>query len=316
MTSRFSFTTSLLLATLQVHARKFTVVSEFPSPDLYTDLNVGTAVPDQPTGWDASPGSSVTFDVPDNWKAGRIWGRRDCDFSSGSSDPSTCLTGGCNGGLLCDNRTGTGVPPCSVAEWTLQGDGNRDFYDVSLVDGFDLPMSITNNQNCPEAGCYTDLNPSCPDALKGPSNSSGATLGCKSSCQIDTNQADSPNCCSGSYSTADTCPSSGVAYYDYFKGNCPDSYAYAYDESSGTALFTCDSSLNADYTLVFCPSGSNSSSSSAASSSPSQTTSGGGASASASASDENSATSRGAAVADMVVQLAGVSGLVFVGLAL
>ena len=33
------------------------------------------------------------------------------------------------GGLLCDAHTGTGVPPASVAEWTLSGDGNRDFYD-------------------------------------------------------------------------------------------------------------------------------------------------------------------------------------------
>lgn len=40
---------------------------------------------------------------------------------------------------------------------------------------------------------------------------------------------------------------------DYTEDNCPDAYAYAYDESSGTALWTCDSGLNADYTLTFCP---------------------------------------------------------------
>ena len=33
--------------------------------------------------------------------------------------------------------------------------------------------------------------------------------------------------------------------------NCPNSYAYAYDESSGTALWTCDKA--ADYTITFCP---------------------------------------------------------------
>lgn len=37
------------------------------------------------------------------------------------------------------------------------------------------------------------------------------------------------------------------------EGNCPNAYAYAFDESSGTALWTCDSGLNADYTLTFCP---------------------------------------------------------------
>lgn len=38
--------------------------------------------------------------------------------------------------------------------------------------------------------------------------------------------------------------------------NCPNSYCYAYDESSGTALWTCDASLEADYTITFCPSSS------------------------------------------------------------
>lgn len=286
---------------------------------MYTDLNVGTAVPDQPTGWEASAGSSATFDVPDNWKAGRIWGRRDCDFSSGSTDPTTCLTGGCNGGLLCDNTTGTGVPPCTVAEWTLQGDGNRDFYDVSLVDGFDLPMSITNTQNCPVAGCFVDLNPSCPDALRGSTNSTGSPVGCNSACQVDDNQADSPNCCSGSYATADTCPSSGVAYYSYFKGNCPNAYAYAYDESSGTALFTCDASLDADYTLEFCPSANASTSTAAsgstpATSGPASATSqnGGPASSSTSSTDENAARSLGTDVNGAFVHLTYAFGLLIV----
>jgi hypothetical protein len=34
---------------------------------------------------------------------------------------------------------------------------------------------------------------------------------------------------------------------------CPNSYAYAYDESSKTALWTCDSKLSADYVVTFCP---------------------------------------------------------------
>lgn len=49
--------------------------------------------------------------------------------------------------------------------------------------------------------------------------------------------------------------SAGVAYYHYFKDHCRNSYAYAYDESSGTALWTCDSKKKADYTLTFCPPG-------------------------------------------------------------
>jgi len=48
--------------------------------------------------------------------------------------------------------------------------------------------------------------------------------------------------------------STGVAYYSYFKSKCPNSYVYAYDESSKTALFTCPSGSKPDYTLTFCPS--------------------------------------------------------------
>lgn len=95
----------------------------------------------------------------------------------------------------------------------------------------------------------------------------------------DFSPANSANCCSGSFDTPATCPPSGtcrtslqsflrtggtniflkikkiigVQFYDYFKSNCPNSYVYAYDESSDTALWTCDSDLKADYTLTFCP---------------------------------------------------------------
>jgi hypothetical protein len=65
--------------------------------------------------------------------------------------------------------------------------------------------------------------------------------------------SDSGNCCSGSHSTAAACPPSGVQFYAFFKQACPSSYAYAYDESSNTALWTFDSRLLADYTLTFCP---------------------------------------------------------------
>ncbi|KJA25242.1 hypothetical protein HYPSUDRAFT_418893 [Hypholoma sublateritium FD-334 SS-4] len=251
------FLASVSIAVIGASARTFTVYNACPFtiwPAMFTDLNVAPNVPNFPTGWEAASFTKVSFTVPDNWKAGRIWARRDCDFST-NPGPNSCLDGGCNGGLLCDPHTGTGVPPATVAEWTLQGDGNKDFYDVSLVDGYNLPMRINNDQGCPVADCPVDLGPNCPSQLKGPFDSTGFPVGCKSACDanLDGNQANSANCCSGSHNTPATCPSSGVEFYSYFKGNCPNSYAYAFDESSGTALWTCDSSLNADYTLTFCP---------------------------------------------------------------
>ncbi|KAI0767494.1 Osmotin thaumatin-like protein [Fomes fomentarius] len=237
-------------------ARRFTVYNNCPFtiwPAIFTDLHVGSARPNQPTGWAQNAYQAVSFDVPDNWKAGRIWGRRNCDFSV-NPGPNSCLTGGCNGGLLCDPNTGTGVPPATLAEFTLQGDGWQDWYDVSVVDGYDLPMRISNNVGCPVADCPVDLGPNCPAALKGPYDSSGFPVGCASACKAGLGDpVNNPNCCTGSHNTAATCPSSGVAYYDYFKSNCKNAYVFPYDEPSGTALWTCDSNKRADFTITFCP---------------------------------------------------------------
>ncbi|KIM82874.1 hypothetical protein PILCRDRAFT_820174 [Piloderma croceum F 1598] len=275
---KFVSAACFLVFASRAFARTFTVKNNCAFtiwPAVFTDLNVGTSVPNVPTGWEAESGSQVMFDVPDDWTAGRIWARRDCDFSNNNTGPNSCLDGGCNRGLLCDPHTGTGVPPASVAEWTLQGAGNMDFYDTSLVDGFNLALSITNNVGCPVADCPVDLVPNCPTPIQGPFDSSGAAVGCESACQanLDDNQSNSPNCCTGTFSTPATCPSSGVDFYSYFKNNCPNSYVYAFDESSGTALWTCDSGLNADYTLTFCPSNSTTAATTEMSSAPAATSS-------------------------------------------
>ncbi|KAI6007545.1 thaumatin [Pisolithus orientalis] len=215
-------------------------------PAMFTAI--GTA-PTYPGGWEAPAGTSVTFTVPDNWSSARIWGRRGCTFTA---DSNSCLDGGCSGGLQCN---GIGAPPATLAEFTLGGDTGTDYYDVSLVDGFNIPVSITNNVGCSVADCPVDLGPNCPTPLRGPFDVSGNIVGCKSACEagLDSDTANSPNCCTGNYSTPATCPSSGVQYYSYFKSNCPNSYCYAYDESSGTALWTCDGSKSPAYTITFCP---------------------------------------------------------------
>lgn len=248
---KFSAMTSFALAFASgAAARQITVYNACPFtvwPALFTDVNAGGGIPSQVTGWTLGSYEKTVFTVPENWKAGRIWGRRNCDFSK--PGPTSCLTGGCNGGLVCDPTTGTGVPPATVAEFTF--DGTQDNYDVSLVDGADLPMRINPTAGCPVAECPVDLGPNCPTEIKGPFDASGFPLGCKSWCQVS---GDPAACCTGSHSGGpDVCPSSGVKYYSYFKTNCPRSYAYAYDEPSGTALFTCPTSNHADYTITFCP---------------------------------------------------------------
>jgi hypothetical protein len=165
-------------------------------------------------------GASVDITVPNTWKSGRIWGRTKCDFSKG---PLACETGGCNGGLHCDKNTGTGVPPATLAEWTMAGDGNQDWYDVSLVDGFNLPMSLVPvNTKCHEASCKVNLVPKCPGPLAVPG-------GCKSACMVDKNPGNSPSCCSGSHNKPATCPPSGVPYYDYFSAYLHGAFEFETD---------------------------------------------------------------------------------------
>lgn len=204
--------------------------------------------PKHPTGWAQQPGQVVSFAVPDVWKAARIWGRTHCN-----ADGTGCKSGDC-GGLECTPGV-TGKPPASLAEFTLQTSDGPDNYDISLVDGFNLPVSITPSRgDCPAPKCVKDLNPGCPAELKPKDGSDG----CLSQCQVDAlagHPDNNPNCCSGIHDKPETCPKSGVKYYEYFKNGCRDAYAYAYDEKSESALWTCDGSKGlSDYTVEFCPS--------------------------------------------------------------
>ncbi|KAJ7438160.1 thaumatin, partial [Mycena latifolia] len=210
--------------------------------------------PSQTTGWVAPPLTNVSFTIPNDWN-GRIWGRRNCDFTT-NPGANSCLDGGCNGGLVCDVNTGTGIAPATLAEFFLPGDGLTDFYDVSLVDGFNLPMRIDNNAGCAVTSCPVDLGPNCPSDQKGPFDASGAPVGCKSACTVDIlagNADNSPNCCTGTHGTPATCPPTGVRNYAYFKSSCPNAYAYVYDDAGESPLESCASSKKAAYTITFCP---------------------------------------------------------------
>ncbi|GAA5976355.1 hypothetical protein JCM5350_001430 [Sporobolomyces pararoseus] len=240
--------TTTLVSAAEQH-RTFTVKNNCKStvwPAIFTSS--GTA-PSFSTGWKAKKNSQVKFKVSENW-SGRIWARTGCKFKKGETLPTSCETGGCNGGLKCDKSSGTGVPPATLAEFTLTP--TQDWYDISNVDGSNLPISITNNKNCPSPACKRDLN----NCVVSKFNKNGTqVVGCLTSCaaNLDGNPSNSRNCCSGSYDRPETCPVSKVAHYNVFKNACPDAYAYAYDEASNSALWTCPASKKADYTITFCP---------------------------------------------------------------
>nr|XP_027075641.1 thaumatin-like protein 1b [Coffea arabica] len=188
-----------------------------------------------------NPGQSTSVSVPAGW-SGRLWGRTLC-----SQDPTTgkftCITGDCGSGTV--ECAGGAAPPATLAEFTLNGAGGLDFYDVSLVDGYNLPMLVVpqggSGGNCTTAGCVSDLNDGCPSELKVMSSSS--SVACKSACDAF---GDPEYCCSGAYGNPQTCQP--TSYSEYFKSACPRAYSYAYDD--GTSTFTCAS---ADYIISFCP---------------------------------------------------------------
>jgi hypothetical protein len=50
---------------------------------------------------------------------------------------------------------------------------------VSLVDGFNLPVRISNTGGCGVAECTVNLNKDCPEALRGPVDANGSVAACK-----------------------------------------------------------------------------------------------------------------------------------------
>ncbi|KAF7134559.1 hypothetical protein RHSIM_Rhsim08G0032900 [Rhododendron simsii] len=236
----------LLLFTPGVFSATFTITNLCSYP-IWPGLLSGAGTPQLPTtGFALNSGASTTIPIPTSW-SGRIWGRTLC-----STDPTTgkftCLTADCGSGTIECNGA-CAVPPATLAEFTLNGANGLDFYDVSLVDGFNLPMLVvpqggTGGGNCTATGCVVDLNGSCPAALQ----VIGATYGsecvaCKSACETF---GDPMYCCTGAYATPTTCQP--TSYSQFFKNACPRAYSYAYDD--GTSTFTCAS---ANYVITFCP---------------------------------------------------------------
>ncbi|KAK4842833.1 hypothetical protein QYF36_000626 [Acer negundo] len=203
----------------------------------------GTA-PLSTTGFTLEQGQSTSLSVPNSW-SGRFWGRTFCSQNA-TTNKFTCVTGDCGSGTIECSGSGA-VPPATLAEFTLNGAGGLDFYDVSLVDGYNLPMLISpqggTGGNCTITGCSADLNNACPSDLKVTESSNGDYVACKSACEAF---GDPQYCCSGAYGAPDTCKPS--SYSMFFKNACPKAYSYAYDD--GTSTFTC---AGADYVITFCP---------------------------------------------------------------
>lgn len=103
-------------------------------------------------------GTSRAANAPTSW-TGRFWGRTNCSFNSSCAYADTVAT---------------------LAEFSTKSFGGIDFYEVSLVDGFNLPLRVDpvgGSGQCTSIGCVDDLITKCPQELR--TEDGGA---CRSAC--------------------------------------------------------------------------------------------------------------------------------------
>ncbi|XVF76346.1 hypothetical protein PTKIN_Ptkin13bG0259200 [Pterospermum kingtungense] len=236
------FGLSLAMLISGVHMATFTIKNNCQSTIWPATLTADgrTQLPDN--GFELAPQASKIINVPAPWK-GRVWARTQC---SGSSGTFTCGTANCGSGQITCDGTG-GAPPASLAELNLAEGRGQDYFDVSLVDGFNLPISITpqggSGPTCTTTSCAENVNSVCPSELAS-RGSDGNIIGCKSACVAF---GQPRYCCTGEYGSPQTCPPTD--YSRIFKNKCPQAYSYAYDDQTST--FSCTG--GPDYQIIFCP---------------------------------------------------------------
>ncbi|GJX72138.1 G-type lectin S-receptor-like serine/threonine-protein kinase, partial [Tanacetum coccineum] len=182
------------------------------------------------TGFELTKGTSRSFQAPEDW-SGRIWGRTGCDFNE--SGGWSCATGDCSTGEMgCNGRNFR--QPVTLAELNMTA--RVVDYDVSLLNGFNLPITIEvkgAESSCPMTGCATDLNTQCREDLKLEGGG-----GCKSVCQVHNTE---DYCCKHSCNP--------TLHGKIFNLACPKAINYG----STTPKYPDRCSTGDDYTVRFCP---------------------------------------------------------------
>jgi hypothetical protein len=179
-----------------------------------------------PAGRKLAPGQSLSLTVANNW-GGRIWGRTGCTGTAAGY----CATGDCTS--VCSG----GNPPTTLGEFTFDAYADMDFYDVSMVDGSNLPMWVnishtTTTDPVSSAGCYKGVCTSevnCPKAMQ--ALAGGQEIGCKPPCAAFGGDT---YCCRGAWAGRDNCVPSKwpVDYTQVFKRAESYAYSYAFDDGA------------------------------------------------------------------------------------
>jgi hypothetical protein len=216
----FSFFTTICFCL--AHAARFDITNNCPFT-VWAGASPGG-------GRQLNQGQTWPLDVNAGTTHARIWPRTGCSFDG--SGRGRCTTGDCGGLLQCQ---GYGAAPNTLAEFALNQFNNLDFFDISLIDGFNVAMEFGPSNGCTTRSrrCTADINGQCPSMLR-------ANGGCNNPCTVfKTNEY----CCTSGNNCQPT------DYSRFFKDRCPDAYSYPKDDP--TSLVTCPGGTN--YKVVFCP---------------------------------------------------------------
>lgn len=218
---------SWILAVALVNGATFTVVNNctqtiWPVISGTTPLNS--------TGFELPKGGNRVLQVPKGW-VGRLWGRTGCIFNANGQ--GSCSTGDCGTGRIDCNGIKFGDSTATLAEFSIESVNSMDFYDISIVNGFNLPMIIEatgrSGQHCHSTGCTEDMNRLCPGDLRTKSGDA-----CQNKCKA-TGTIGSSVC--------------GLTnYLQLFKNACPMVFVFPTDDAN--AVFSCSTG---DYVITFCP---------------------------------------------------------------
>uniref|UniRef100_A0A0D9W275 Thaumatin-like protein n=1 Tax=Leersia perrieri TaxID=77586 RepID=A0A0D9W275_9ORYZ len=230
-------------------ASSFSFANDCQYPVWVGVLSGATSPPLARSGFYLPPSGTFQLAAPSSgsW-SGTFWARTGCAVDS-STGRFSCATADCGSGDVACNGRGPS-PPVTLAEITLAspGSGGQDFYDVSLVDGFNVPVRLSPSGGsageCRAVACAGDVNAACPSDLRVVVAGSGGVVACRSACDA---YRSARYCCTGEYGSPAACGPTN--YSQVFKTACPAAYSYAYDDASST--FTCVGASN--YDVTFCP---------------------------------------------------------------
>jgi len=211
-------------------------------------------------------GGTATYTIPDPGWGGRFWPKTGCDANG-----ANCEAGSSSDGCPSDGCEPPADTKVEFFYYPLSDTTDTPYYDISLVDGYSLPIKITPDNsggNCVETVCGVSMD-SCPqNEIDGLGDlrvmKNGKYVMCLSPCKkwnypapYGMGQPEDVDpglhmCCPTPPVSSDDCragPVTTTQYVNLIHQACPSAYSYAYDDVNG--LHACPAGTS--FHVTFCP---------------------------------------------------------------